>query len=280
MPAYSKEYIDLFTAGPFPDQMDPWVEAGRFFQQLHAQMIGLLLSELGQRLIMMGYVVGRETSLQIAENRQPDLYIHRPVSQGDETAKTDWNYSQAAKEILAEPGVILEGIEPEMDAVYIRDMETNELVTVIEIISPRNKTETNMIREYQDRRMNLLHRNVNVVEIDLTRSVKRLVDDIIVDTVPYHIAVYLPKESHRFIPVNWGESLKRVAIPLREDVTPVDLHDTYRLAYQQTSIAWHIHGETGYVGSALPFLSLISEPRRQQLMQQVTTWQEKLNSLR
>jgi Protein of unknown function (DUF4058) len=170
---YSDEYIQQLTPGPFPNQIDPFAEAGRFFQQLHSEMISHLLGQMQKPLLAMGYIAGRETSLQIAEQRQPEQSAE---------AKQAWNYAQAAEAVLAEPGLLFEGTEPELDALHIKAWETGRLVTVLEIVSPRNKTAAQLIRDYQERRTRLLQRAVNVVELDLTRSVKRLIHDALVDS--------------------------------------------------------------------------------------------------
>lgn len=278
MPTYSDAYIQHLTAGPFPNQPDPWAEVGRFFHQLHGEMISALLGQIRAPLLAMGYVAGRETSLQIAENRQPDVFIQRDDEQP--AREQTWNYPAAAKEALADPGVILEGQPPELDALVIQAGATGELVTIIEIVSPRNKHDDAQIGDYRARRERLLQRGVNVVEFDLTRSVKRLTVDALVDTYPYHVALHLYDQSPRLVGVAFGEPLKRVALPLRAEVVPADLEDAYRLAYRQTSLAWHIHTETQYAENALPFPSLLTTAQRDTLLKRARTWQEKLSELR
>lgn len=42
MPDVSQAYIDHLKQGPFPQQVDPWVKTGRYFQQLHSEIISHL----------------------------------------------------------------------------------------------------------------------------------------------------------------------------------------------------------------------------------------------
>jgi hypothetical protein len=72
---YSDMYVELLMRGPFPGTIDPWAEAGRYFHQIHAGMIGALLEQLRLPLLRMGYVASREVSLQIAEGREPDMAV-------------------------------------------------------------------------------------------------------------------------------------------------------------------------------------------------------------
>jgi hypothetical protein len=73
----SKAYVQHLFAGPFPGQIDPWAEDAHYFQQIHAGMIDQLLQQVRTPLAEMGYRVGREASLQIADNREPDIFVHR-----------------------------------------------------------------------------------------------------------------------------------------------------------------------------------------------------------
>jgi hypothetical protein len=275
---YSDEYIQHLTQGGFPKQIDPFAESGRYFHQLHSEMISHLLGQIQQPLLGMGYIAGRETSLQIAEQCQPDIYVQRHT---DESAQPQqaWNYSQAAEAVLAEPELMFEGIEPELDALHIKEWETGRLVTVIEIVSPRNKTELSLIQDYRERRTRLLQREVNIVEIDLTRSVKRLIHDAVVDTYAYHVAIMLYDQPPRLIGIEFGEALKRCAIPLRAEVIAVELQAAYDHAYRQTSIAGHIQSETHYRADTLPFPSLLTSDQHKTILDAVKNWQSELKRL-
>lgn len=61
--------LDLRLTGAFPGRVDPFAENAHDFHAIHAQLIGVLLAWLQEPLMARGYVVGRETSLQIAEGR-------------------------------------------------------------------------------------------------------------------------------------------------------------------------------------------------------------------
>ncbi len=276
MPPVSDAYIEHLTRGPFPEQIDPWAESGRYFHQLHSEIISHLLTQLREPLLKLGYVAGRETSLQIAENSQPDIYIQQQVTPPE---KKRWDYSGAAESVMAVPGVAIEGMIPELDALHIKNFQTAQLVTIVELISPRNKTEFFLIDEYLRRRENLRRNAVHVVEIDLTRSVKRLVQDSLVATYPYHVAVHLYDQTPRFIGIEWGKPLPRCALPLKEEVIAVELQVAYNHAYTQTTLAAHIHNETRYHESGLLFPSLIPPQIRQQALNRVRIWQDRLKTL-
>lgn len=238
MPDVSQAYIDHLKQGPFPQHLDPWVEIGRYFQQLHSEIISHLLGQIVTPLLRMGYYVGREASLQIVES------------------------------------------SIELDALYIREVAGGQVVTIVEVVSPRNKNELPLIERYQTRRLAYLAQHIHIMEIDLTRSVKRLVNDPLADGYPYHVAVHLHDQAPRLIGMAFGEPLKRCAIPLQGDVVPVELETAYRHAYQHPILALHIHNEIGYSMDDLPFPSLLTYEQKQGLGAAVAAWQIELERLR
>jgi hypothetical protein len=276
--ALSAAYFELLDRGPFPNQIDPWAEIGTYFHPLHASMIDHLLNILRRPLQQRGYLIGRETSLQIAQGRQPDVFINTTAYRGERLRGQD--YIQAAEAIDAEAGVALD-TEPALDALKIRRMESDELVTIIEIISPTNKEKWEQILAYQSYRFRLCgEQGVNVVEIDLTRSVKRLVEGTAVQDYPYHAAIHFPSDLPRLIGFGYAEPLKRIALPLRGEVIGVDLQPMFENAYRRNSTAAWILNKGVYTERALPFPSLLTEAQRQNAIKAITEWQSELDRLR
>jgi hypothetical protein len=271
MATYSQAYIECLSQGPFPGQVDPWAEAAHYFQALHAKIIGRLLAEIREPLLEKRYLVGCETSLQIAEGREPDLYV---LDQAEPSRQIPgWDYALVAEEFLAESGI---AVMPTMPALHIFDSKSGDLVTVVEIIFPGNKERDHVIQEYRDRLVN--GQKVNVVELDLTRSVKRLFEHHLTQEYAYHVAVFLPRQGTRIIHMPFGQPLKRVALPLRADGIAVELQDTYRHAYEVTTTAGHIRKEGRYTAE-LPFPSLLTDEQRQAALGAVADWQRRLAQL-
>lgn len=279
MPAYSDATIAHLKRGPFPDKIDPFAEAGRYFQQIHSGVIGHLLEQIQDPLLSLGYFAGRETSLQVIESREPDLYVHQSSAETPAVDKS-FDYGLAAAEVLAEPGVLLLADEPHQQAIYVKEQATGDLVTVVEIVSPHNKTEPAAILHYRQRRERLIGRGVNVVEIDLTRSVKRLFDDTSTHSYPYHAVIYHAYDEMWFIGIAQGDSLPRIALPLRQAVVPMTVQTAYQHAYQVAGIAVQIEEAHHYDSQHLPFPSTLSDAERQAVQVAVQQWQTELQHLR
>lgn len=264
--------LKLLQEGPFPNHIDPWAEQGRYFHPLHEQMIGYLLDQTQEPLFAMGYVVGRETSLQIAEKHLPDMYVQTLNSRPPESRA----YSETATALDLETGVALDTEEPEIDAFVVRSFETGDLVTILEIISPSNKTDLSRAIQYQSRRQALLERGVHVVEIDFTRSLVRLVNHSLAKSHPYHIVIHLHNEAARFIGMTLMDSPKRFGLPLIGEAIAIDLNNIYREAYAKTLLSWRIQNERRYSVDSLPFPSTLSQAEQDYLTDAVKQWQAKL----
>jgi hypothetical protein len=221
----------------------------------------------------MGYVAGTETSLQIAEGREPDIFVLRGELP---PRRPHLDYELAAQEMLAEPGEPVQDFS-DLDALHIRDAKTGDLVTVVELVSPGNKLSQHDIFAYQERRSRLfLEKGVNVVEVDATRSNKRLVNHVRTQQAPYHIAIFLPGDGLRIVSIPLENPLSRIALPLRGEVTAMELHTAYENAYRQLTTAWHIQHKNGYAESTLPFSSLLTDTQRQSALAAVKMWRENI----
>ena len=275
---FSDTYVQHRRVGPFTGTIDPWAEVGRYFHQIHAGLIGHLLTQIQEPLLKLGYEAGRETSLQILERSEPDVYVWQ--SEEPPQNVIEWDYAGAAEAVLAQPGVSIQAETPELDAIFVRDFEAGQLVAVVEIISPTNKVDLADMAEYRRRREAAIRRGVNVMEIDPTRSIKRLLQDVLVKTYAYHIAIYLPRKIPRVIGINFAEPLPRVAMPLRGEVVPMELQMAYDFAYQQASVAGHIYSEDRYDEATLPFPSLMTNPQRLDAIKTVSKWIDRLEELK
>jgi hypothetical protein len=275
---FSRAYYDLLDRGPFPGQIDPWAESGRYFQQIHAGMISHIIEKLRLPLRDFGYIVGRETSLTIAEGRKPDVFVETAPGMPPQPIQ-HWNYRGSAREAVAETGILLMEAEIPQEGIFIKDAYAR-LVTVVEIISPSNKTSPQDIRQYREYRHHLLESGVNVVEIDLTRSYTRLLQLEPVEAYAYHALVYLPGEPPILIGMPYGESLKRIALPLRGDVIAIELHAAYDYGYQAVSIPAHILAEGRYTLPFLPFPTLFEGEQQQNAFAVVAEWQAALEKLK
>jgi hypothetical protein len=274
--AYSPAYVECLQGGPFAGLPDPWAEAPYYFHQLHGGWLSTLTEALQPALLQRGYLLGREASLQVGFISYPDLNISRlrpspPPSR--------WDYEALGTALALEVGTALEESPPPLDALFIRHAETRQIVTILEILSPANKQSLSVMQNYSLRRDSLRAQQIHVVELDLTRSVKRLLTHPLAQTYPYHVAVHLHHQPLRFIGVGFGQSLPTFALPLRDDVLPVPAQATFQAAYRASGLAAQLEADHAYQRGALPFLSLLPEAELARLEGQLSQWRATLARL-
>jgi hypothetical protein len=271
------QYLDVLEAGPFPHRIDPWVERGYYFHQLHGAMIGELMNQLRRPLLERGYLVAREASLQVTDQGEPDFAVYR--RQPQPAPEPRLNYSAVAEALAIDPGIAVDWDMPELDAVFIKEIDGG-LVTVVEIISPSNKISSRRMREYLQRRVRLIEgQGVNVVELDFTRSYTRLFFSPLAEHFAYHIGIYLPYESARLIGIGFEERLKPFVLPLRRGGQPVDTHDSYVRAYRGVTACLQINKDLSYSPKEIPFPSLINDDERARCLDAVAAWKAEVERL-
>lgn len=270
------EYAQFLKAGPVPGRIDSWSEIGYYFQQIHNRMIGEIVDQIQDRLIDLGYLVGGDASLTIASGREPDIFVHRTAPQPG-TMHSD-TYTSLAEAIAVEVGVEADDDEYQLEALYIHERQSRKLVTVLEIISPSNKGESTA--RYRGYRSHLLNEGVNFVEIDPTRSVSRLFESRWTHFYSYHTAIYLPGETPRIVGSAFNEPLKPFALPLRNEVVPVNPQQAYDNAYRRMAIAGQIEDADLYILEKLPFPSTLTADQRQYALDEAQRWLKRLNELR
>jgi hypothetical protein len=121
--------------------------------------------------------------------------------------------------------------------IEIRDRESRELVTVIELLSPTNKSHAADREQYIGKRKALLAHHPHLVEIDLLRGGERMP----VEGMPacdYVVMVSRSYERPRvdLWPVALRDPLPTIPIPLRRDDRDATL-DLQRLLHEQFDAA-------------------------------------------
>ena len=267
-------YIEQLKAGPFVGRIDPWSENARYFHQMHGGIIEYILRQIQDPLLQMGYVASKELSLQIMGGREPDISVHRGRTRLTDVA---WNYDAAATALQVEAGIEVEQLD--LDRIDILQAD-GTLVTVLEVISPGNKTRLNSVEEYIARRDDLVYlQGINVVEIDATRSYRRLIEHYYTSLYSYMTMIYMPANNPRIIGSHLNEQLKRFALPLRQAVVPVEPHQAYQDAYQSAAIARQIEFNHDYALQSLPYPTLLSPAEQAECFAAIDVWRESLEQL-
>lgn len=149
---------------PFPG-MNPFLQAS--WRDVHTRLVVLIAMQLAKRL-PAGLVARTEERVTVGEVDQsyfPDGAVLERRARETPTARLQETAVETA--VFTEPIIVI--AEPETERwLEIRD-RNGRLVTVIEVLSPTNKSEQGW-KDYQRKQQEFLAAGVNLVEIDLIRG--------------------------------------------------------------------------------------------------------------
>ncbi len=215
--------------------MDPWLEHPGLWSDVHFSLIAALARHLRQR-ISPNYIIAVETRTYIttpATNavRYPDVGV---VASG----RREPVLASAALAI-AEPIVVeVPSADPiEEHYLEIRDPQSGEVITAIEVLSPTNKIPGAGRDQYLIKRQEILITRTNLVEIDLLRAGLPMPYEGETQSSHYRILVRRGREGRRayLYPFNLRHAIPAFPLPLQaDDEEPiVDLNPLLRQIYAE-----------------------------------------------
>jgi hypothetical protein len=164
---------------PFPG-MDPWLE--RHWGAIHSAYVQLACAQVAARLPEDLFAEAEEAVYVVDVDAgmtgqvRPDVAVF-----GSDRSDEDDGVGETATTAgvaVARPIRIPLSVEPaKLRHVAIRSIEGGEpLITAIELTSPRNKVEARGRKQYRRKRLAYYDACANVVEIDLLRAGRPLID--------------------------------------------------------------------------------------------------------
>ncbi len=232
---------------PFPG-MDPYLEKASLWTGFHN---GLAYEIQGQinALIQPNYFAALEPFISSEKvsvgiggrppqrDMRPDVGVWQAATPAGGVA-----VAESPPRINLTPSVesrVAFEVETRLFRVTIHHTATEELVSVIEILSPANKQPSHkMYHTYLDKRRDILNSNINLLEIDLLRGGTRPPLDAPVPAASYYIM--LSRVTTRPIvnvwPIQLSDPLPVVPIPLREPDpdAPLDVGQAVRDVYTRS----------------------------------------------
>ena len=149
--------------------------------------------------------------------------------------------STSSIRVLAREGEDLDRhVEPEQRQRFlaIRDREFRKVVTVIELLSPTNKTPGEDRTEYLVKRSDIFHTMANLVEIDLLRGGQRLPTCEPLVPADYYAFVCRTKRLPKVDVYAWTlrDRLPVIPVPLAggESDVPLDLQEAFTKTYDRS----------------------------------------------
>ncbi len=160
---------------PFPG-MDPYLEAPAGWQEFHSRFINTISDFLVPKL-RPRYAVHIEryvylTALDAEATRlRPDVAVAQTLPEAPRTEGAVVTHTETTSAVLI-PLPVVEEVRHYF--LEIRELTTQKVVTVIEMLSPFNKCPGDDRTEYLKRRNAILNSDAHLVELDLLREGERV----------------------------------------------------------------------------------------------------------
>lgn len=213
---------------PFPG-MDPFIESQRW-EGFHARMITEISDQLVPEL-RPTYVcdVQKQVFLisdedEIQRHFVPDVHVESSVF----GTSGESDYTNGPHVVTLKPTrlTLPSPLELEQSFLVIRTTQGREVVAVIEVLSPWNKSRPTGLNEYLMKRHEYFHSSAHVVEIDLLRGGTRLPCREVLPDGDFFAYVSRSYERPGVDVYSWNleDGLPKIPIPLREGEADIQLN--------------------------------------------------------
>ena len=244
-------------SSPFPG-MDPYIETPELWSDFHNNLASEIQAHLN-RLIqphyfarLTPYVTYEVVEVGQVHGVRPDVGVWQLQTLPGGSQASTATITPAPVESL----VTLE-IPLRLHRVEIRATASQQLVTVVEILSPVNKRPSHdAYLAYQRKRRDILRSEVHLLEIDLLRGGERPPLARPVPVAPYYVV--LSRANRRptveVWPIQLADRLPVLPVPLREPDpdTPLDLEAAVVSVYERGAYATQIDYQQPPPPPALP----------------------------
>jgi hypothetical protein len=223
--------------------MDPYLEAPWIWPDVHHELISQIRAALNPNL-RPGYVARVELRVYISDDDDPGRTALVPDLRVEKNPKRIGPRKRKAEPVLAgpEPLIVPTLMDEEIEEAFLKiiHVESQDLVTLLEVLSPTNKIRGSRGRaSFMAKRHEIMNTEVHWVEIDLLRGGVPSVTDPPLRPSDYRILVSRgdQRTRTRYWPVSVRQPLPVIPIPLRgkEPEVPLDLGAVFREAYDRAA---------------------------------------------
>lgn len=161
-------------SSPFPG-MDPYLEDPRYWAEFHSRLIVAIADELAPSLLPKYYVGVETRTYQDYGEGSVLVGIPDAVVMAAKGGRKDWGGQETStqtKMTTVQPQQVTLPVLEEVKERYleIREAGTNAVITVVEVLSPKNKRAGEGRSAYVRKRQAILQSASHFVEIDLLRK--------------------------------------------------------------------------------------------------------------
>ncbi|MFM7450813.1 MAG: DUF4058 family protein [Leptolyngbyaceae cyanobacterium] len=207
---------------PFPG-MDPYLEYPRFWSSFHTRLMVAIAEVIEPQLSSQYYVEVETRTYQSDENEEelligiPDAIVFSSQLDNPSPEMPALESAAVATQPYPETVEVPMPIEVKQRYLEVREISTDQVITVIELLSPKNKRSGEGRTAYEKKRRGVLGSDTHLVELDLLRGAKPMTILGMRSPAPYRILI--SRSQHRpkadLYGVTLQQPLPSFPIPLR-----------------------------------------------------------------
>jgi Protein of unknown function (DUF4058) len=162
-------------SSPFPG-MNPYLEYPAFWSSFHTRLIVAIAEAIEPQLGRQYYVEVESRTYQ-SDDDEEELLIGVPdgiVFAKEKASREEFDLETASVATQARPQKVSVPMPLDVKERYleVREMVTDQVITVIELLFPKNKRKGEGRTAYEKKRRLILGSNTHLVELDLLRGAK------------------------------------------------------------------------------------------------------------
>lgn len=209
-------------ASPFPG-MNPYLEHPDLWSEVHSRLIVAIADNIAPTLLPNYYVaIEKRVYLSTPEDSLligiPDVSVIAPeVKSAQELEQNPTSTATLSKPDEAQTVTVALAEEVEERYLEIRETKTGRVVTVIELLSPKNKRAGEGKESYLRKRQSILTSATHLVEIDLLRGGKPMPMQGVTQFKDYRILVsrWDNRPHAQLYAFNLPDAIPKVELPLQ-----------------------------------------------------------------
>ncbi|NEU76637.1 DUF4058 family protein [Hassallia byssoidea VB512170] len=222
---------------PFPG-MNPYLENPELWAEVHSRLIVAIADAIAPQLRPKYRVAVEKRVYQMTDDNSvlvgiPDVAVGRSLTTTEELSNIAVA-SPPAKPVIVNLPMLEEVREGYLE---VREVGTKEVVTAIEVLSPKNKRSKEGRKAYESKRQQVLNSLTHLVEIDLLRSGEPM--PILANQIQSDYRILVSRSESRpkaeLYPFGLQEKIPAFLLPLRRgDTEPlVDLQAVIHGVYDR-----------------------------------------------
>ncbi|MGG6266824.1 DUF4058 family protein [Leptolyngbya sp. AN10] len=221
---------------PFPG-MDPYLEYPAFWSSFHTRFIVAIADAIEPQLSSNYYVEVESRTYQSEAGEEILIGIPDAIVFAEKSNRSAGSTSETA--VATQPETVFVPLPIEVKERYleVREMGTDDVIAVIELLSPTNKRAKDGRAEYEKKRRQILSSQTHLVEIDLLRAAKPMAMQGVQTPSPYRILISRSSERPRanLYAVMLDQALPNLPIPLKAGETEpiVELQTVFTQVYDR-----------------------------------------------